>query len=253
MVVDRDELVSYLDEYLEAHRAPDYGPNGLQVEGRREIRKMITGVSACQELFDHAVRAEADVILVHHGLLWDFLPRRITGMAYRRLATLIRHDINLLGYHLPLDRHPAVGNNAVAARALGLEDLAPFAEHQGFPVGFSGRFPTPVTVTELIHRATAFYGQEPLLQGCGPDPLNTVGVVSGAAQKELYLALDRGLDALVTGEVSEWVMNVAREGGIHYLACGHYATERCGVQALGEHVARRFGLAVEFVEVPNPV
>ena len=251
--IDRDRLVAYLDAYLEAKKGRDYGPNGLQVEGRREIRKIVTGVSGCIELFERAREAGADAVLVHHGILWDWMPRQLTGFHFRRVAELIRHDISLIGYHLPLDRNKEVGNNAVAARAFGLVDLEPFALHEGLPTGWKGRFPEAISSDELVERCRRIYGQEPLAFLEGPEPIPTLGIVSGGAQKELYAALEDGLAAYITGEVSEWVMNVAREAGIHYLAAGHYATERLGVIALGEHLREKFGVAVEFIDVPNPV
>jgi dinuclear metal center YbgI/SA1388 family protein len=251
-MVLRDELVSYLDEYLDS-RGRDYGPNGLQVEGREEIRKVVTGVSACQELFVRAREAGADSVLVHHGLFWEGMPRTLTGFQYRRVAELIRGELSLIAYHLPLDRHAGVGNNAVAGCEFGLTDLEPFGFHDGLPIGFKGRFPEAITASELAARCRRIYGQEPLAFLSGPDPVNSLGIISGGAQRELYSAIDEGLDAYITGEVSEWVMNVAREAGIHYLAAGHYATERLGIRALGEHLAERYGIEAEFIDIPNPV
>lgn len=251
--VGRGELVAYLDDLLEAAKGDDYCPNGLQVEGRATIRRLVTGVSACRELFAAARERAADAVLVHHGIFWKGATPVLTGIQYARVRELVLGEINLLAYHLPLDRHPELGNNALAARAFGLVDLEPFAFHAGEPVGFRGRFAAPVPAAELVRRAAEVYGREPLAFPCGPDPVASLAVVSGAAQRELYGAIDAGLDAFLTGEVSEWVMNVAREAGIHYLAAGHYATERLGVRALGEHLAARFGLAVEFVDVDNPV
>lgn len=251
--MDRSDLISYLDEYLAAQEGRDFGPNGLQVEGRAEIRKLVTGVSACAELFRRAEEAGADAVLVHHGLFWEGTPRVLTGLQYLRVAELVRAGINLLAYHLPLDRHPEVGNNALAARALGLVELAPFALHDGLPVGFSGRFPEPVAAEVVVERCREIFSQEPLAFRHGPELVTRVGIVSGGAQKEFHQAIAAGLDAYITGEVSEWVMNVAREARVHYLACGHYATERLGVRALGEHLAARFDLEVEFIDVPNPV
>jgi dinuclear metal center YbgI/SA1388 family protein len=252
-MVERDELVRYLDAYLEAAKGGDYGPNGLQVEGRPEIHKLATGVSACEELFERAAAEGADAVLVHHGIFWRGLPSTLVGMRYRRVAALVRSGLSLIAYHLPLDRHPEVGNNALAARAFGLVDLQPFAEAEGLPVGFSGRFPEPVPAAELVARCRAVFEREPLVLGAGPDPVRTLGIVSGGAQSELWAAVAAGLDAYLTGEASEWVMNVARECGLHYLAAGHYATERLGVRALGDHIAARFGVEVEFIDVPNPV
>lgn len=251
--MNRDDLVRYLDTYLEADRGADYGPNGLQVEGRAEVRKVATGVSACAELFARAAAAGADAVLVHHGIFWRNTPQPLTGVQFRRVAALVEAGLNLIAYHLPLDRHPEVGNNALAARAFGLEELAPFALHEGLPIGFKGRFPTPIAAAELVARCQRIFGQEPLAFTTGPDPVSTLGIVSGGAQGELQQAIAEGLDAYLTGEVSEWVMNVAREAKVHYLAAGHYATERLGIRTLGEHLAKRFGLEVEFVDVPNPV
>jgi len=252
-VVSRDRLVEDLDAYLRIDEGSDYGPNGLQVEGAEEISKLVVGVSACQELFDRAAEKDADAILVHHGIFWDGMPRQLTGIQRRRVATLIRAEMSLLAYHLPLDRHEEVGNNAVAARAFGLTDLQPFGIHEGLPTGFRGRFPEPVPPAELVRRCTEIYRREPLIQGHGPDPVATLGIVSGGAQKEFWQAIDAGLDAYLTGEVSEWVMNVARETRTHFLAAGHYATEVLGVRALGEKIAADYGIEVELVDVPNPV
>lgn len=251
--MNRDALLAYLDQLLDASRGRDYGPNGLQVEGREEIRKIVTGVSACQELFVRAREIGADAVLVHHGIFWDGMPRVLTGFQYRRVAELIRGEMSLLAYHLPLDRHPELGNNALAGRAFGLVDLEPFGFHDGLPIGFKGRFPLPVTAAELAERCERIYQQKPLAFLHGPDPLLTLGIISGGAQRELYSAIDDGLDAYITGEVSEWVMNVAREARVHYLAAGHYATERLGIRALGGHLKEKFGVEVEFIDVPNPV
>jgi dinuclear metal center YbgI/SA1388 family protein len=251
--VDRQSLVSYLDQLLDAARGRDYGPNGLQVEGREAVRKIVTGVSACHELFVRAREAGADAVLVHHGLFWEGMPRVLTGLQYRRVAELVRGEMSLIAYHLPLDRHPELGNNALAARAFGLTDVQPFGLHDGLPLGFQGRFREGITAAELAARCRSVYEQEPLSFLSGPDPVRTLGVISGGAQRDFYSAIDGGLDAYVTGEVSEWVMNVAREARVHYLAAGHYATERLGIRALGEHLRDRFGIAAEFIDVPNPV
>lgn len=251
--IDRDQLVAYLDELLDAPRQADFGPNGLQVEGRREVSKVVTAVSACREVFERAAAAGADLVLVHHGIFWKGMPSTLAGVRYGRVAALIENGLNLVAYHLPLDRHAELGNNALAARAFGLSDVAPFCPYEGEPIGFRGRFPEPIPAAELVARCERVYGQAPLAFTDGPERVATLGIVSGGAQKELWTAIDDGLDAYLTGEVSEWVMNVAREAGIHYLAAGHYATEVLGVRALGEHVAERFGIAVEFVDVPNRV
>ncbi|HUF77409.1 MAG TPA: Nif3-like dinuclear metal center hexameric protein, partial [Thermoanaerobaculia bacterium] len=189
-VVHRDALVRWLDDYLGAHEGKDFGPNGLQVQGKLEIRKIVTGVSACLELFQKARELGADAVLVHHGIFWDGLFPTLTGIQYHRVAELIKHDINLLAYHLPLDRHPEVGNNALACRALGLEDLQPFGEAGGLPVGWKGHFPAPIPAQELIARCRSFYDREPLAFPSGPEQVETVGVISGAAQKAFWAAID---------------------------------------------------------------
>lgn len=251
--VARGELVSYLDELLDAARGEDYCPNGLQVEGKESIRRLVTGVSACRELFVEARQRRADAVLVHHGIFWRGDSPVLTGHQLRRVRELVEGELNLIAYHLPLDRHPELGNNALAARALRLEELEPFAFHGGEPTGFRGRFRPPIAAAELVRRCRELYRQEPLVFASGPDPLTRVAVVSGAAQRDFLSAIAAGLDAFITGEVSEWVMHVAREAGVHYLAAGHYATERLGVRALGEHVAERYGIEVEFIDIPNPV
>jgi dinuclear metal center YbgI/SA1388 family protein len=253
MAVGRDRLVAFLDELLDARRGRDFGPNGLQVEGRAEIRKIATGVSACQDLFERAAEAGADAVLVHHGILWDFGPQRLVGFHHRRIATLVRNDMNLIAYHLPLDRHPELGNNAIACRRLGLGELEPFGMYEGLPVGYRGRYAAPIDPEELVRRCADLFGQPPIHLGGGRGPIRALGMISGGAQRELYQAIDAGLDAYVTGEAAEWVMNVAREAGIHYLACGHYATETLGIRALGEHIAKEFGVDAEFIDVPNSI
>lgn len=250
--VARERLLAFLEELFREASGKDYCPNGLQVEGTPQIRKVITAVSACQELFQMARQRRADAILVHHGIFWNGMSSVLTGMQYRRVRELMSGDLNLIAYHLPLDRHPELGNNALAARALGLGDLRPFAPHQGLAVGFMGTFDEAIDSAELIRRSAELFGQQPLAFESGPRDIRRLGIVSGGAQKELYAAIDEGLDAFITGEVSEWVMNVARESGIHYLAAGHYATERLGIRRLGEVVAETFDLDVEFIDIPNP-
>ena len=247
------ELAEHLDGLLDAGAGKDYGPNGLQVQGRRPIRKVATGVSACVELFERARDIGADAVLVHHGLFWDNMPRQLTGHTYARVAALLESGMHLLAYHLPLDRHPELGNNILAVKRLGLYSVEPFADYHGLPVGFRGRYPEPVSRQELVERCRKVFGQEPLAFLSGPEEISTVGMVSGGAAGELHQAIAAGLDAYITGEPTEWVMNVARENRIHFLAVGHYASERLGIQALGEHLATRFGLAHEFIDIPNPV
>lgn len=251
----RDDLVAYLDRYLDAARDRDYCPNGLQVEGRGEVNKVVTGVSACEELFVKARQLEADAVLVHHGLFWDGQPFLLKGLMMRRVRQLVEGGMSLFAYHLPLDRHAEVGNNMLAARAFGLEQIVPFAPHRGLEIGFRGNLPRPYAIGELALRCAEIYDQEPLVLGPGEEgrKVSSLGIVSGGAQRDFQAAIDAGCDAFLTGEVSEWVTNVARESGVHYLAAGHYATERLGVRRLGEHLAEQLGLEAVFVDVPNPV
>jgi dinuclear metal center YbgI/SA1388 family protein len=246
-------LVDYLDNLLGASEGEDYGPNGLQVAGPTEVGKIITGVSACQELFLRARAAQAQAILVHHGILWAGAPQALIGSHFKRVSALIEGGLGLLAYHLPLDRHPDLGNNSLAARSLGLTNLDTFAPHKGLDIGFKGSFETPVSLDALVSACTSLFGQEPLVIAGGPESIRTAGVISGAGQDALHEAIKQGLDVFITGEASEWVMNVAVESGIHYIAAGHYATERLGIRALGDHLRDHFGIDVEFVDIPNPV
>jgi dinuclear metal center YbgI/SA1388 family protein len=249
----RDEIIGYLDELLEIGSFSDYGPNGLQVPGAAEVSLVVTGVSAQRELFERAAADGAQLVLCHHGLFWDFHPRSLSPQMKRRLSVLFDADISLAGYHLPLDAHPEVGNNALICAALGLERAEPFAEHKGRALGFVGRSADGVPFTELRARCAEAFGRDPFVFECGPELVRSVGIVSGGAESSFGEAIARGLDAFLTGEIAEHVMAEAREGGVHYIAAGHYATERFGIRRLGELVAERFGIEHRFVEIPNPI
>jgi dinuclear metal center YbgI/SA1388 family protein len=251
--VDRDSLIAYLDSYLDAATGRDYCPNGLQVEGRTGIRKIVTGVSACIELFQQARQLEADALIVHHGIFWRGDELVLTGVQRQRVAELIRGELNLLAYHLPLDRHPEVGNNAVAVRRLGLTQVERFAEHEGLALGFKGLLPEPTGTQEVLDRVAELYDREPLVFAYGPAMIRSIGVLSGAGGRAFHNAIAEGLDLFITGEADEWTMNLAREAGRHFIAAGHYATERLGIRALGDHLQRQFEVDVEFVDIPNPV
>jgi len=253
VAVERSVVTDYLDQRLQAVGWPDYGPNGLQVEGSKNIERLALGVSACDELFTQAVAWQAQGVLVHHGILWDAMPLALTGVQYGRVKTLIEGGLNLIAYHLPLDAHPEIGNNAVAARRFGLLDIEPFGEHNGRTIGFCGRFPEPITPQQLTDKSADIFGQQARSFLNGPNPVRSIGIISGGAQSEFHQAIAKGLDAYVTGEASEWVMNWARETGTHYLAAGHYATERLGIQALGNELESKFDLEVRFFDIPNPV
>jgi dinuclear metal center YbgI/SA1388 family protein len=246
------EVVARLDALLEPESFADLGPNGLQVPGAAEVELVVTGVTAQLELFERAAQLGAQLVLCHHGLFWDFLPRAVDLKMKRRLRALFDADLSLAAYHLPLDAHPDVGNNALICKALGFERAEPFGEAKGRAVGFVGRSADGVSVADLIERCRSTFGQEPLHLNDGPDPVHALGVVSGAAASSFGEAVARGLDGLLTGEPAEHVMADARETRRHFLACGHYATETLGVRRLGELLESELGVEHRFVDIPNP-
>jgi dinuclear metal center YbgI/SA1388 family protein len=249
----RDEIIRWLDALLSPDEFDDYGPNGLQVPGAVEVERVVTGVSAQRELFERAADARAQLVLCHHGLFWNFHPRSIGPAMKRRLEVLFDADLSLAAYHLPLDAHPEVGNNALICEALALERGEPFATHRGRPLGFVARAPGGIAWTDLRARCAAVFGQAPFAWETGPETVHALGIVSGSAASSLHEAIELGLDGLLTGEPAEHVMADAREAGVHFIAAGHYATETFGVRRLGDLLAERFGIEHCFVDVPNPV
>ncbi len=251
-MIELAALQAYCHDLLEVDRFQDYCPNGLQVEGRPEVRRLITGVTASQALIDAAVERAADAILVHHGWFWKGEDPRIVGMKQRRMATLIRHGISLLAYHLPLDAHPVYGNNVQLARRLALTVEGRFGRDTP-KLGLHGSLAEAESGEAFARRIADALGREPLHVAGSDRPVHTVAWCSGAAQGYIEEAARLGVDAFLTGEASEQTVHVARECGIHFYAAGHHATERDGARALGEHLAAEFGLEVEFVDIPNPV
>jgi dinuclear metal center YbgI/SA1388 family protein len=249
----RDELIAFLDDLLESPGRPDYGPNGLQVPGAEEVEVVVTGVSAHRELFEQAAAAGAQLVLCHHGIFWGESAGPVTEQLKARLKLLFENDMSLAAYHLPLDAHPEVGNNALICEGLGLERKAAFGEAKGAPVGWIGAAREPLSLEALVERSTALFGSEPLVFDSGPAEIRRVGILSGGGSSALGEAISLGLDAFVTGEPTEHVMADAREGGIHFLAGGHYASETFGVRRLGELLAERFGVEHRFIEIPNPI
>lgn len=249
------EIIAFCDALLEPARYRDYAPNGLQVPGPEHVHTVVTGVSAHAELFEAAVAEDADLVLAHHGIFWRGQPQAISPAFKRRLQLLFDADIALAAYHLPLDGHPEVGNNALLADALGCIAHAPFAEHDGATIGVCGDFgPDGISPADLVHRVReACFGREPLAFLEGPEHIRRIGIVSGAAVDYVGDAVGAGLDAFLTGEPAERVMAQAREEGIHVLAAGHYATEIRGIRGLGDRIAERFGIRHVFVDVPNPI
>ena len=248
----RDELVKYISELLETARFSDYGPNGVQIEGRARITKIVTGVSASVELFERAINIHADAVIVHHGIIWNFERPVYRGGYKNRVKLLLENDINLLAYHLPLDAHMTFGNAAQIADKLGLQEIRGFGEYKGNTVGVKGTL-SAKAFSKIADNIKMLVNADALIFPFGPEKVKTVGIITGGAQKEFREAIVAGLDMYITGEASEFVMHLAKEEKIHYVAAGHYATERFGIIALGQHLAEKFNLDVEFVDIPNPV
>ncbi len=246
--------IAELDQLLQPSRFKDYCPNGLQFPGKREIRKLATGVTASAELFERAIAAQADLLVVHHGLFWGSTAISIDYGMKRRLKLLFDSDMSLAAYHLPLDAHPQVGNNALIAQALGADTLEPFALHGDEPIGFIARFPGKgMDAKDLFSRVAALTKRAPLVFDAGPEQISKLAIVSGAGNDYLQDAIAAGAEAFLTGEPAERVMSEAREGAIHFVAAGHYATETFGVRRLGEYLSERFALEHTFIDVPNPI
>ncbi|WP_299794295.1 Nif3-like dinuclear metal center hexameric protein [uncultured Shewanella sp.] len=248
----RSELSRYLSEFLQISNYKDYAPNGLQVEGRTKINKIVTGVTACQALIDRAVELNADAILVHHGFFWKGEPEVITGMKQRRIKALLANDINLFGYHLPLDGHPMLGNNAELGRRLDISDAEPV---EGVAQGliWQGRLDAPMSAEAFSSRLNNVLNRDALHIGQSSGEIQSVAWCSGGAQDYIDIAADLGVDAFISGEVSERTFHSAMELGVHYFAAGHHATERYGIQALGGHLAREFNIEHQFIDINNPV
>lgn len=253
--MELNKLVNYINNFLKIDEFNDYGPNGLQVEGKHSVNKVVTGVSATQALIEEAISQNADAILVHHGWFWKNEDPRIVGIKQRRLKLLIQHDISLLAYHLPLDAHPDLGNNAQLAKLLGfkVEDVM---DAQG--VGNIGRIisedksPAKITLDDLGKKIKTVLRREPLLISAGNHSIRRIAWCTGGAQGWIDKAIEAGVDAFISGEISEHTVHSARESGVHYIAAGHHATERYGAKALGEHLADEFGLKCCFVDIDNP-
>jgi len=245
-----NELVAYCDELLDVTRFHDYAPNGLQVEGVAEVRKIVTGVTACQALIDAAVEAGADVLLVHHGFFWKGESECITGIKRRRIAKLIENNVSLIGYHLPLDAHPEVGNNAQLAKQLGLEIEGCFGRND---IGMYGRLPQKMKADELTDLLGKVLARQPLFLQGEHDVIERIAWCTGAAQNYIGATQPLGVQAFISGEVSEQTTHLVRETGVHYFSAGHHATERYGVQALGDALAKKFLMEHEFIDIGNPV
>ncbi|MDP1659339.1 MAG: Nif3-like dinuclear metal center hexameric protein [Methylotenera sp.] len=249
-MVKLNELVHYTQQLMQVESFKDYCPNGLQVEGKVEIRKIVTGVTASMALLEAAKQAGADLILVHHGYFWRNEDARIVGIKRNRLALLLNNDLNLMAYHLPLDAHPEFGNNIQLARVLGIT-----------PTGFTGEssiiaygaLTQPTNLFDFAAKIEAALQRRPLVIGDPQQIVRKVAWCTGAAQGYMDIAIEIGVDVFISGEISEQTTHQAMESGVSYISAGHHVTERYGVQALGEHLAEKFNLAYEFIDINNPV
>ena len=259
--ISAQALTQFCDDYLSTSAFKDYAPNGLQIDGGRPIQRIVTGVTACEALIDAAIADNADAIMVHHGYFWKGEPAPLTGMKGRRVRKLMQHGISMIGYHLPLDAHPISGNNAKLADMLGMTITGALYPTESHPVGNIATC-TPQSADDLISTITQALGRAPLhisaeyhagssVQTSGR-LIERVGICTGGAQDMIEQAASMGCDAFISGEISERTTHSARELGIDYFACGHHATERGGIQALGEIVAQKFGLPVTFIDIENP-
>lgn len=245
-----NELEIYLNQLLDVAHVRDYCPNGLQVEGRSEVRKLISGVTASFDFLQAAVVAGADAVLVHHGYFWRGENQCLTGIKRRRIALLLEHDVNLLAYHLPLDTHPELGNNTQLGRRLGFIESGRFGEQN---IAAQGILPQTMALKDLGTNIEHLLSRKPLVIGDEAKPVQRIAWCTGAAQDYFDEAIRLGVDAFITGEISEQTVHAARESGVAFIAAGHHATERYGVRALGEHAAQKFGIAHQFIDVDNPV
>lgn len=245
-----NELRDYIESELAVSRFRDYCPNGLQVEGRAEVRRIATGVTASQAVLEAATAWGADAILVHHGYFWRSEDAAITGIKKRRVAHLLKHDISLLAYHLPLDAHPLMGNNAQLGARLGFIERGRFGEQE---IAMHGSLTQPQTLQQLVRHIQLTLQQEPRVIGHANPDIARIAWCSGGGQGYFEQAVALGVDAFLTGEISEQNVHVAQETGVAFIAAGHHATERFGVQALGEHLAARFNLEHRFFDQDIPV
>ena len=248
-MAQRSDVDVYLSALLQSGSFKDYGPNGLQIEGRPQVCRIVSGVTASLALIEAAIEAKADAVLVHHGLFWRGHDGCITGWLKQRVQRLLAHDINLLAYHLPLDAHPQFGNNAQLGLRMGVSADARFGEQS---LGFIGTPEAPLTTKSLVERLAQMSGRTASLIEGDARPLRRVAWCTGGAQSYFEAAIAAGADVFVTGEMSEPQVHLARETGVAFIACGHHASERYGVQALGDHLATQFAIEHRYIEIDSP-
>ena len=247
------QLCDFCADYLSVSDFDDYCPNGLQVEASGEVNHIVTGVTASLDLIEAAIEQKADTLLVHHGYFWKGEAQPISGFKGRRIRALIKNNLSLIAFHLPLDAHPEVGNNVQLARVMGWEIQGSFGSVGLHDIVLSGALPAPMTLDELSDSIAARLNTKPLSISSGDRPVRTIAWCTGAAQGYIEQAAERGIDAFISGEVSEHTFHFAKEAGIHYIAAGHHATERYGVQALAAVIEQKFGVRQQFIDIPNPV
>ncbi len=252
--MQRSELESYLNTLLSANLIKDYCPNGLQIQGKNDIKKIITGVTATQALIDHAIAEKADALLVHHGFFWKNEPYTIKGMKHQRIKALLSQDINLLAYHLPLDAHAELGNNAQLGQLLSINNIKPLANLKPLGIVMQGDFTEEINAKVLSDKISTTLQRQCLhIAPASNKNINTIAWCTGGGQGYIEAAAEQGIDAFITGEASEQTTHIAREMNIHFFAAGHHATERYGIKAVGEHLAEQFDLSVDFIDIDNPV
>lgn len=252
MPVSLKQLEFELKQVLRPEQFKDYCPNGLQVEGRSEISKIVSGVTACQALIEAAIEAEADALLVHHGYFWQGEDQSISGIKKLRIEALLKHKMTLLAYHLPLDVHEEYGNNVQLAKILGIDIEGGLGKQNNHPIGLTGRFEREMSFSELENLLKNKLGREALAIEGRAERIQSVAWCTGGAQNYIGLAVEAGVDAYITGEVSEQTVHIARETGLHFFSAGHHATERYGVQALGKYLADKFEIEHQFIDIDNP-
>ena len=252
MSISRLELQNYLDGMLRVSEISDYCPNGLQVEGTGNIDKIVTGVTASQALVNAAIEANADALIVHHGYFWKGESQAVTGMKKRRLSALLTNNLNLFAYHLPLDVHPEFGNNRQLASILDIQNISAVTGVKPVGVVMQGNFEEPIEGLALQAKLQELLGRDVLIEGPMSKPISTLAWCTGGGQGFIEQAVELGVDAFITGEVSEQTVHTAREMGITFFAAGHHATERYGVKSLGEHIKQQFDVSVEFIDIDNP-
>ena len=252
-MIDLYDITSFADSYLNVGEVKDYGPQGLQVEGARDVLSVVTGVSACMELFYAAKERGAQMVMVHHGMFWDNEPRVVKGSLKKRLAFLLENNISLAGYHLALDRHEESGNNIQLVKALGLVEPTPFGRYGDKSIGYMAQTKEPLPVENFIEMVRHKINPDSRHYYFGADKIEKVAIISGGAPEIVREAVEKKADLYLTGEETEWIYHFAKEESIHYVAAGHHATERFGIKALGEIIGKKFDVDVEFVDIKNPI